>query len=207
MKCYTYVVARDFGFAPNPFGGFCTLATCKPAIRSIAKVGDWILGTGSAKMKLQGKLIFAMEVTEKLTYNDYWNDPRFQCKKPLMNCSLKKAYGDNIYFYDELNKNWLQSNSHHSNADGSINYHNLNRDTRINKVLISTCFYYFGKNCPLLPDEFNEKVCHGRSHKNITNIEDIEKIVMWIKNNFEPNYLHGMPNQFHSNIFNRYDGK
>lgn len=29
-KGYSYVVARDFGFAPNPFNGFLTLATCKP---------------------------------------------------------------------------------------------------------------------------------------------------------------------------------
>src|SRR5712671_5339411 len=33
MRLYSYVVARDFGFAPNPFFGVCTLATCKPDIR------------------------------------------------------------------------------------------------------------------------------------------------------------------------------
>ena len=40
---YLYVVDRDFGFAPNPFHGVCTLATCKPKIRKFAKVGDWII--------------------------------------------------------------------------------------------------------------------------------------------------------------------
>src|SRR5882762_6472831 len=48
VRLYSYVVARDFGFAPNPFYGFCTLATCKPRIRAHACVGDWVLGTGSA---------------------------------------------------------------------------------------------------------------------------------------------------------------
>ena len=43
---FVYVIARDFGFAPNPFHGVCTLATCKPGIRRSAKVGDWILGVG-----------------------------------------------------------------------------------------------------------------------------------------------------------------
>lgn len=33
MTLYSYVVAHDFGFAPNPFDGLCTLATCKPDIR------------------------------------------------------------------------------------------------------------------------------------------------------------------------------
>ena len=30
MRLHSYVVARDYGFAPNPFLGVCTLATCKP---------------------------------------------------------------------------------------------------------------------------------------------------------------------------------
>lgn len=37
---YAYAITRDLGFAPNPFHGFCTLATCKPGIRKTAKVGD-----------------------------------------------------------------------------------------------------------------------------------------------------------------------
>ena len=47
MTIYSYVVARDYGFAPNPFYGCCTLATCKPIIRRMAQVGDWVIGTGS----------------------------------------------------------------------------------------------------------------------------------------------------------------
>ena len=29
MSLFSYVVARDTGFAPNPSGGYCTLANCK----------------------------------------------------------------------------------------------------------------------------------------------------------------------------------
>jgi Nucleotide modification associated domain 2 len=207
MKCFTYIVARDFGFAPNPFGGFCTLATCKPKIRNSAKVGDWVIGVGSAKMRLRGELIFAMKVTEKLTYNEYWNDIRFQFKRPAMNCSKKKAYGDNIYFYDDIKNTWFQADSHHSNSDGSTNYHNLDRDTQSSEVLISENFYYFGKYRLTLPTEFNEQVCHGRGHKNITDEIDIEKIIKWLERNFTINYLYGMPIQFDSIFFKRYDGK
>ena len=47
MKLYSYIVAHDGGFAPNPFWGYCTLANCKPKIRQTAKVGDWIVGLSS----------------------------------------------------------------------------------------------------------------------------------------------------------------
>ena len=42
---FMYVVKVDSGFAPNPVGGLCTLACCKPTIRKTANVGDWIIGT------------------------------------------------------------------------------------------------------------------------------------------------------------------
>ena len=77
MRCYSYIVARDFGFAPNPFGGYCTLATCKPGIREGAQIGDWVLGTGSSKMGLNGKLIFLMHVYEKLGFKHNSNELRF----------------------------------------------------------------------------------------------------------------------------------
>lgn len=54
MKIFSYVVSRDFGFAPNPFFNFCTLATCKPKIRKDAKIGDWIIGTNSTTKKNLG---------------------------------------------------------------------------------------------------------------------------------------------------------
>jgi hypothetical protein len=71
MRYFSYVVARDYGFAPNPFLGICTLATCKPDIRKAAGVGDWIFGTGSAKWKLTGHLVFAMNVTEKDSHHSH----------------------------------------------------------------------------------------------------------------------------------------
>ena len=37
MTLYSYTVAADTGFAPNPFHGFCTLACCKPGIRRTAQ--------------------------------------------------------------------------------------------------------------------------------------------------------------------------
>ena len=79
MKLYSYVVATDCGFAPNPFYDFCTLATCKPDIRERATVGDWVIGTGSGAKEKQrnGYLVFAMRVTETMSFDEYWKDIRF----------------------------------------------------------------------------------------------------------------------------------
>lgn len=33
VNLFSYIVACDSGFSPNPFWGICTLACCKPRIR------------------------------------------------------------------------------------------------------------------------------------------------------------------------------
>lgn len=77
MKIYSYVVRYDSGFAPNPFEKFCSLATCKPRIRKNIQVGDWVIGTGSIENVGNKKLIYAMQVEEKMTFDKYWEDKRF----------------------------------------------------------------------------------------------------------------------------------
>lgn len=143
---YIYVVDRDFGFAPNPFHGYCTLATCKPQIRNNAQVGDWIMGVGGRRLKATGKCIYLLKVSEILTFNKYWSDMRFLKKKPLRNGSLKMMVGDNIYHQQFGNVSWVQEDSHHSNQDGTCNLENLSRDTGSTNVLVSEHFYYFGKS-------------------------------------------------------------
>ena len=142
---YVYAITRDFGFAPNPFHGVCTLATCKPAIRVSANVGDWVLGVGGSNLGVVSrKCILLMKVTEKIGFQEYWEDPKYLLKKPQRNGSSVRMLGDNIYHKDP-NGNWAQEDSHHSNPDGTINLENLNRDTgKSDKVLISNHFFYFG---------------------------------------------------------------
>ncbi len=69
MRLFSYVLRYDMGFAPNPFEGYCTLATCKYKIRNTANVGDWVVGTGSVENVGNLKIIFLMEVVEKLTFD------------------------------------------------------------------------------------------------------------------------------------------
>lgn len=155
MRLYSYVVRYDSGFAPNPFFGWCTLATCKPTIRRTAQVGDWIVGTGSDDQQVQrgNHLVYAMQVTETKAFEEYDADPRFQAKKPYRRGSRKQSCGDNIYYRDATGKQWLQRDSFHSNADGSRRADHVARDTGVNRVLVSNRFVYFGGTGPRIPKE------------------------------------------------------
>lgn len=163
MNLYSYVVRYDSGFAPNPFYGVCTLATCKGLIRGHADVGDWLVGVGSASQKIQqgGRLVYAMRVSEKITFNEYYNDLRFQAKKANLTGSRKQARGDNIYHM--ISNDWHQLDSFHSNEDGSPNIEHIEIDTEVDSVLIGKEFIYFGKDGPFIPNHLasdNKRLCH-----------------------------------------------
>ena len=169
---YSYVVARDFGFAPNPFHGVCTLATCKPRIRKVASLGDWVVGTGSGAVSRQraGYLVYAMKVEETLTFDQYWADERFLLKRPNLRGSKKMAFGDNIYHRMGVGYDWKQLDSHHSLPDGRANKFNLNTDTSVNRVLVSRTFTYWGGQGPQVPAQFrnydgDDIVCAARNHR------------------------------------------
>jgi hypothetical protein len=205
MKLFSYVVARDFGFAPNPFGGICTLATCKPGIRKTSNLNDWVIGIGSKRHNASHRLIYAMQVSEKITYNEYWEAQRFRMKRPYMNGSLKQTYGDNIYFHNEELNEWQQANSHHSLEDGSVNMLNLNRDTKSSHVLIADYFFYFGKNHVEIPDHLLGVAYDGRGYKYSFEPALVLSFLEWLQNNYQPGY-HGDPIQFDGN-FIRYNGR
>jgi hypothetical protein len=205
MAIFSYVLVRDYGFAPNPFYAVCTLATCKPFIRSGACIGDWILGFGSSiNRTVAGKLIYAMKVEAKCTFDEYWNSFEFQRKKPVMNGSLMQKYGDNIYHHG-INGEWIQEDSHHKNADGTVNEDNLNRDTQKDYVLISRQYWYWGQDAEAVPNALQELVKKGigyKIHKKSLLEKTLEK---WLFS-FKVNGYIGRPAKF-SGGFKRYDGK
>lgn len=156
------MVARDYGFAPNPFGGVCTLATCKPKIRQTASVGDWIAGITSTADSAITRLIYVMRVDEVQTYDAYWMDQRFQSKKPSRIGSVKQLFGDNIY-HRGLGDEWIQVDSHHSLDDGRKNPKNIAADTQADGVLIGWRYAYWGSKAIEIPKDFLG--LHGESMK------------------------------------------
>jgi Nucleotide modification associated domain 2 len=197
MALYSYVVVRDYGFAPNPFHGYCTLATCKHVTRRVANVGDWVVGTGSAQRHRTGQLICAMRVTERTTFDVYWADPRFALKKPDLTGSRMRAYGDNIYHHDQHGE-WVQEDSHHSLPGGQINPVNLDDDTKTDQVLISSEFWYFGRDAPLIPAQFRgigtENICASRGHRTNFTPEFVEGFLDWVRQH-EPGCI-GRPDRW-----------
>lgn len=194
MRLHSYVVARDYGFAPNPFFGVCTLATCKPKIRSAATIGDWVTGTGSKPTQREKNVVYAMRVTGMMTFEEYWADPRFQRKKVNLRGSKKQAFGDNIYSRDPSTNLWCQANSHHSLKDGRANHLNVEADTGTNRVLLSNDYVYWGRSGPELPKQFlrygplHESVCARRGHKNRFSPELVNDYIEWIRSLNESGY-------------------
>ncbi|MAZ10985.1 MULTISPECIES: hypothetical protein [unclassified Limnobacter] len=187
-RIHSYVVRYDSGFAPNPFYSYCTLATCKPPIRKSAEIGDWVVGSGSSGRGVRrgGFLVYAMRVTEILTFDEYGRDPRFESKKPYRNGSRKQSCGDNIYFRTGEGEAWQQRDSFHSRPDGSLNPDHVARDTGTNRVLISNDFVYFGGQGPKLPGELRDRrgrhIC--KAGIGLTTFDDarlLTDFVYWIR--------------------------
>ncbi len=201
MKLYSYVVARDFGFAPNPFFNICTLATCKPDIREHAECDDWVVGTGSKRHNLDGRLVFAMRVTGVLTFDQYWKEPKYLVKRPILNGSVKQRYGDNIYHRSGKAKIWTQLPSHHSHSDGSPNQANIANDTKSENVLLGEEFIYWGASGPKMPSRFRQGAgladicCTGQGHKCNFESDLAEAFVAWIRHRSERGLV-GLPADF-----------
>ncbi|QYY84797.1 hypothetical protein J0G10_13840 [Pseudomonas germanica] len=179
-RIYSYVVRYDSGFAPNPFYNYCTLATCKPKIRKGAQIGDWVVGSGSndRNVRLGGHLVYAMRVTEAMSFDEYCLDPRFESKKPFRKGSRKQSCGDNIYFRAAAGADWQQRDSFHSLPDGSVNPDHVARDSGVNRVLISEDFVYFGGDGPAFPDNLKDQQGRDLCKQGIglTTFDDVQLI-------------------------------
>lgn len=189
MNIYRYVIDHDMGFSPNPFHGVCTLANCKPVIRRVANVGDFVLGFGSATSSISGRLIYWMRVEEILTFDEYWLDPRFNKKKPVLNGSFIKYFGDNIYHTGD-DARIVQEWSFHSLPNGDANVKNLKTDTgSTNKILVSSSFGYYGGQALTIPDELAPIIPRGRGHRKLIQGCSVSEIVDWLLNQTELGFV------------------
>ncbi len=180
---FSYIVKTDSGFAPNPYGGICTLACCQPKIRQYANVGDWIIGTSFEPEN--GKLIYAMQVDRGLTFDLYWDFPEYECKKP----SKDNGCGDNIYKLGSAGALIQVKNLFHGEK-------HIKSDINVNRVLISKTFYYFGKESVAIPKKFSSLVQSTQVHKRVRptskSYNVVPGFVDWIQKNFKQG-IHGEP--------------
>jgi len=199
---YVYAVSYDLGFAPNPFGELCSLACCKPKIREKAVHGDWIIGLTGVKIKPAMRCVFAMIVTRDTSFDDYWANPVFATRRPVRNGTPKKQVGDNIYHRDKPGSPWVQEDSVHSQVDGTQCLLNTAHDTRINRVLLSDQFVYFGALAPPVPQPILNALQYKRNPRDYRRFDAIraKPLMDWLAPQIaaHPNHVLADPIDFAS---------
>ena len=192
MRLYSYCLRYDDGAAPNPYWGICTLVICKPAIRRTAEIGDWIAGLGSSNSPLgdiSDYIVYAMNITEKMTMADYDSFCRLHAPQKIPNWrdrDYRRRIGDCIYDFSASPKPKLRR-SVHTEA-------NRDRDLGGNYALISKNYYYFGDHPVLLPLALQPIVHDTQGHKSEANQAHLAAFVHWIENTgMRPNRLYGEP--------------
>ncbi|NIZ46629.1 hypothetical protein PVA44_04960 [Entomospira nematocerorum] len=169
-QIYSYIVAEDNGYSPNPFWGVLTLPWCKPPLRKaiatfasnkntsdITALGIWLVGLSRKQKDGSNHIIFIAQITEILSHHDYFI--AYPSKRPNMDSSYAHIHhvGDNAYYFDEKSGIYESIPSVHSNDDAM-----QQRDLSIPSVLISKHFLYYGSNSLPLPSNLIElKVGQG----------------------------------------------
>ena len=179
LKMWSYRIVHDKQFAPNPFKGVLTLATCKPLIRRSkeSESGVWLAGFAAYSVKdgLRPKkgrelLIYLAKISEVMTMQDYWKEyPQKRAQK----CGeeFEEHYGDNIY--DENLR--LVNDNNHGEWD-------FKRDISGKNVLICKEFYYFAPDSRLVvPNEFEELVYKRRGQTLVQNNDLIQKFIDYVR--------------------------
>jgi hypothetical protein len=184
---YTYVMKHDSGLAPNPFWGTCSLAVCTPNHQgSRAKRGDWIAGVSD---KGRGyKIIYVMEVDERVHMNDYFIDERFTAKKPIPDGTAQQRCGDNFYSLD-VNGHWTQHPNRHHMGSAC-----LAQDTRNPWVFVARKFWYLGRKAIDMPGEFLP-MFGGRGARVSHPPELVASFKTWVKASLKEG-VNAMPRDF-----------
>jgi len=178
-RLFSYVVAADGGFAPNPFHRCCTLACCKPNVRKAAGPGDLIVGLS----RRCERLVYIMRIGEKLTFEQYWRDPRFEKKKPAgfeqdkpdWSRQRVEKNGDNIYEPDGMGGFRQLKSAHWDHRADRESVSAKEHDTSANAVLVSRDFVYYGGEGPALRDKLSF-LCVTRGHRSHFTPEQIAAV-------------------------------
>ena len=161
----------DDGGAPNFDPPMATLAICKPHIRRGAQSGDLVLGfTGRALGDNPHAVLWAGVVKEKLSFEDYWEDRRFQRKKPG-----HRSMPDNIY---RPRGEWFEQvpNEKHNKP------RQMAADLAGEWVLAFERYWYFGDRRPELPARFGLRLTTSRRGHRWNDLDPSESaaLVRWL---------------------------
>jgi len=145
--------------------------------------GDWIAGFLGAQRC--HKFLYAMEINQSMPMNKYFDDPRFEKKKPSLRGGWQERCGDN--FYEQRSDGvWIQ---HRNRFHLGQEY--LKKDTRHPIVFVASRFWYFGRSCKPSPQEYAELI-GGRGIRTKHDPVVAAQFIEWVETAFEPG-IHGYP--------------
>lgn len=140
-----------------------------PFIRQHADVGDVIVGmAGSGPQglgRIYSRLIFWMQLDETLTFDEYWSDPRFRAKRPIIEGQKMYAVGDRTYRHESGQTTSSQEESMHFRSDVPNSAAHLIKDTSVDRLLVGRRFSYWGGNGPVVPTHLIGLFPETRNHK------------------------------------------
>jgi hypothetical protein len=203
-QVYIYKITHDTGINPNPFGDYCTLAHCMQDMcqiiakdikkftnheLSVADMGIWVIGIAGKDLNFDGfdrygRIVYTMQITEVLTFAEYWKDPRFTYKRPVLTPDQKIQYQNgckNNYSF------FRQNNSRQVCGDNFEAY----RNEEHKHVLISDRFEYYGadsenqiKIIDYLDLSKNDKMRNYRVYSSAKGKPIPEAVIDYIKHTF-----------------------
>jgi len=173
-RILSYVLNSDVGLAPNFQGNIGTLAVCKPVVRATAKTGDIILGMSNSAHG-RNRVIYAMTVDEKISFEEFFKDPRFEVKKPISG----NEFGDNFFKSSFALSPAFNSAAHYNKPE------KIAADLK-GPVLVGHNFWYFGADAPELPEVLKDTklavfgMNGRRGHRVTTDEKTINSFCKWL---------------------------
>lgn len=181
----TYLISTDSGFAPNPYFGWCSLAVCTPNHQGARlKNGDWLAGFLTKDRDY--KLVYLLQIEERIHLNEYFKDSRFAAKKPDLSGNWQTRCGDNFHSLD-IDGKWIQ----HRNRF-HLTKEELRKDTRRPYAFVGRRFLYFGREAIYPPQQFTE-LRGGRGIRVNHDPKLVSKFLEWVISGREEGIL-GLPN-------------
>lgn len=141
-----------------------------PQIRQYARIDDVIIGmAGSSKRglkRIHPQVIYWMQVSEAMCFDEYWNDPRFEAKRPRIPGPKMRMVGDRTYRHDAESGVWIFDRSmHYLPPAPQRNGGHVARDTKVDRLLVGRNFTYWGKSGPTVPKHLLTLFPSLRNHK------------------------------------------
>lgn len=176
-RFFRYILVTDNGTAPCIDDQALSLATCKPAIRRSAKIGDWVAGFMPRPFE-PGLVIYAGRVARICEWTEY--------------ARIYSGRRDAVYEPDSAGGFKRLNPAYHDHP-------RLVEKDLSGPALVfeKESFWYFGNAPVAFPPELANIAPSGKGHRvNGVEPEDIIVLERWLRESWRPG-VHGSPRHAH----------